>query len=87
MKLPRGRVRQLDLGSPHEYAHPAQVISEDLGLTLEKVDIGMMGRAKKVTISKDDTIILDGLGDKSAITERCDQIRESIEVSSSDYDR
>ena len=36
---------------------------------------------------KDDTIILDGLGDKSAITERCDQIRESIEVSTSDYDR
>ena len=64
-----------------------QVISEDLGLTLEKVDISMMGRAKKVTISKDDTIVLDGMGDKSAITERCDQIRESIEVSTSDYDR
>lgn len=64
-----------------------QVISEDLGLTLEKVDISMMGRAKKVTISKDDTIILDGLGDKSAIVERCDQIRQSIENSTSDYDK
>ena len=41
----------------------------------------------QVTISKDDTIVLDGGGDKSAITERCDQIRESVEASTSDYDR
>ena len=40
-----------------------------------------------MTISKDDTIVLDGAGDKSAITERCDQIRESAEASTSDYDR
>ena len=65
----------------------AEVVSEDLGLTLEKADIKMLGRAKKIEISKDDTIILDGGGDKAAITERCDQIRESIDASTSDYDR
>ena len=64
-----------------------QVISEDLGLKLETTDISMMGRAKKITITKDDTIILDGAGDKSAIGERCDQIREAIAQSQSDYDR
>ncbi|KAK9805450.1 hypothetical protein WJX73_008571 [Symbiochloris irregularis] len=63
------------------------VISEDVGLTLEKTEIGMLGRARKVTISKDDTIILDGLGEKSAISERCDQIRQSLDTSTSDYDR
>lgn len=47
----------------------------------------MMGRAKKITITKDDTIILDGSGDKTAIGERCDQIREAIAQSQSDYDR
>ena len=65
----------------------AQVISEELGLKLETTDISMMGRAKKITITKDDTIILDGGGDKSAIGERCDQIREAIAQSQSDYDR
>ncbi|KAL3137677.1 Mitochondrial chaperonin 60 [Trebouxia sp. C0009 RCD-2024] len=64
-----------------------QVISEDLGLKLETTDISMMGRAKKITITKDDTIILDGSGDKAAIGERCDQIREAIAQSQSDYDR
>ena len=48
---------------------------------------GLTGSAHQVTISKDDTIVLDGAGDKSAITERCDQIRESAEASTSDYDR
>ena len=47
----------------------------------------MLGTAKKVTISKDDTIILDGGGAKGAIQERSDQIREAIDNSSSDYDR
>lgn len=64
-----------------------QVISDDLGLKLETTDISMMGRAKKITITKDDTIILDGSGDKAAIGERCDQIREAIAQSQSDYDR
>ena len=64
-----------------------QVISEDVGLSLDKVEPTMLGSAKKVTISKDDTIILDGAGEKSAIQERGDQIREAMENSTSDYDR
>lgn len=64
-----------------------QVVSEDLGMKLEKVTVDMLGRAKKVTISKDDTIILDGGGDKKAIEERCEQIREVISASTSDYDK
>uniref|UniRef100_A0A0C9QRN8 TSA: Wollemia nobilis Ref_Wollemi_Transcript_12560_2226 transcribed RNA sequence n=1 Tax=Wollemia nobilis TaxID=56998 RepID=A0A0C9QRN8_9CONI len=64
-----------------------QVISEDLGMKLEKVEFGMLGSAKKVTVSKDDTIILDGGGDKKAIEERCEQIRNGIETSTSDYDK
>ena len=64
-----------------------QVISEDVGLSLDKVEPAMLGTAKKVTISKDDTIILDGGGAKGAIQERSDQIREAIDNASSDYDR
>lgn len=64
-----------------------QLISEDLGLKLEKTTPDMLGRAKKVTISKDDTIILDGGGEKKAIEERCEQIRESISAATSDYDK
>lgn len=63
------------------------MISEDVGLSLDKVEPAMLGSAKKVTISKDDTIILDGAGEKSAIQERGDQIRDAMENSSSDYDR
>ena len=63
------------------------MISEDLGYKLESVDVSMLGTAKKVSISKDDTIILDGGGEKSAIEERCEQIRDSMESASSDYDR
>jgi len=63
------------------------VVSEDAGLALDKLDINALGRAKKVTISKDDTIVLDGAGEKAAIAERCDQLRESIDASQSDYDR
>ena len=47
----------------------------------------LTGAGTQVTISKDDTIVLDGAGDKSAITDRCDQIGESIKLSTSDYDR
>ncbi|CAK0780084.1 Chaperonin CPN60-2, mitochondrial [Coccomyxa viridis] len=64
-----------------------EVISEDVGLSLDKVEPTMLGTAKKVTISKDDTIILDGGGAKGAIQERSDQIREAIDNASSDYDR
>ncbi|KAK9864700.1 hypothetical protein WJX84_004474 [Apatococcus fuscideae] len=64
-----------------------QVISEELGLKLEKVELAQLGRAKKVTISKDDTVVLNGAGEKQALVERCDQIREAIDMASSDYDR
>jgi len=63
------------------------VVSEDLGYKLETVDLSMLGTAKKVTISKDDTIILDGAGEKQSIEERCEQLRDLITESSSDYDR
>ena len=62
-------------------------MSEDAGLALDKLDLNSLGRAKKVTISKDDTIVLDGAGEKASIAERCDQLRESIDASTSDYDR
>ncbi|AES61893.1 putative chaperonin Cpn60/TCP-1 family, groEL-like apical domain, groEL-like equatorial [Medicago truncatula] len=64
-----------------------QLITEDLGHNLEKVDLEMFGSCKKITISKDDTVILDGAGDKKAIEERCEQIRSAVENSTSDYDR
>ncbi|MCW5724656.1 MAG: chaperonin GroEL [Maricaulaceae bacterium] len=64
-----------------------QVISEDLGIKLENVSIDMLGTAKKVTITKDDTTIVDGAGDKSAIEGRVGQIRKQIEDTTSDYDR
>ncbi|XP_023548880.1 chaperonin CPN60-1, mitochondrial [Cucurbita pepo subsp. pepo] len=64
-----------------------QVITEELGMNLEKVDLDMLGSCKKITISKDDTVILDGAGDKKAIEERCEQIRSGIEASTSDYDK
>ncbi|XP_078433129.1 chaperonin CPN60-2, mitochondrial-like [Wolffia australiana] len=64
-----------------------EVITEELGLNLDKVEIDMLGSCKKVTISKDDTVILDGAGDKKAIEERCEQLRSGIELSTSDYDK
>ena len=64
-----------------------QVISEDLGIKLENVTLDMLGSAKKIRISKDETIIVDGLGAKSDIESRCNQIRAQIEETSSDYDR
>ncbi|CAE5970249.1 unnamed protein product [Arabidopsis arenosa] len=64
-----------------------EVITDELGMNLEKVDLGMLGTCKKVTVSKDDTVILDGAGDKKGIEERCEQIRSAIELSTSDYDK
>ena len=63
------------------------VVSEDLGYKLESVDVSMLGTAKRITVSKDDTIILDGAGEKSAIEERCEQLRDAIAETTSDYDR
>jgi len=64
-----------------------QVISEDLGIKLENVTLDMLGRAKKVSIDKDDTTIVSGEGDKANIEARCGQIRQQIEDTTSDYDR
>ena len=64
-----------------------QTISEDLGIKLENITMDMLGHAKKVTITKDDTTIVDGAGDKSAIEARVQQIRTQIEDTTSDYDR
>ncbi|WP_282170953.1 chaperonin GroEL [Ruegeria atlantica] len=64
-----------------------QVISTDLGTKLETVTLDMLGAAQKVVISKDDTTVIDGAGDKSAITSRVAQIRSQIEDTTSDYER
>jgi chaperonin GroEL len=64
-----------------------QVISEDLGIKLEHVTIDMLGRAKRVLISKEETTIVDGAGDKKAIEGRIGQIKAQIEETTSDYDR
>jgi chaperonin GroEL len=64
-----------------------QVISEDLGIKLENVTPDMLGKAKKVVITKDDTTIVDGAGKKADIEARVAQIRQQIEDTSSDYDR
>jgi len=64
-----------------------QVISEEIGLKLENTDISLLGTARKVVITKDDTIIVDGGGEEDAIQGRINQIRAEIENSDSDYDR
>ncbi len=64
-----------------------QVISEDLGIKLENVSMNMLGTAKRVNISKDDTTVVDGAGKKKDIEARVTQIRRQIEETSSDYDR
>ncbi len=64
-----------------------EMISEDLGIKLETVTTAMLGTAKRVTIDKDNTIIVDGAGDADAIKGRTEAIRQQIENTSSDYDR
>jgi len=64
-----------------------QVISEDLGMKLENVTMDMLGSAKKVSITKDETTIVDGAGEKAEIDARVAQIRSQIEETTSDYDR
>ncbi|WGF86321.1 chaperonin GroEL [Marinivivus vitaminiproducens] len=64
-----------------------QVISEEVGIKLEQVTLEMLGRAKKVVITKEETTIVDGSGEKSAIEGRVGQIRTQIEETTSDYDR
>src|SRR5262249_55222756 len=64
-----------------------ELISEDLGIKLENVTIDMLGRAKRVTITKDDTTIVDGGGKKADIEARIAQIKQQIEDTTSDYDK
>jgi chaperonin GroEL len=64
-----------------------EMISEDLGIKLENVTVDMLGRAKRVSITKDDTTIVDGAGKKADIEGRIAQIRQQIEDTTSDYDR
>lgn len=64
-----------------------QVISEVLGIKLENVTMDMLGDAKKITITKDTTTVIDGAGDKEAIASRVTQIRAQIEETTSDYDK
>ena len=64
-----------------------QVISEDLGIKLENVTLDMLGTSKRVSISKEETVIVDGAGKKSDIEGRVNQIRAQIEETTSDYDR
>lgn len=64
-----------------------QVISDDMGIKLENVNLSMLGTAKRVTVTKDETTIVDGSGSKEAISARCQQIRHQMEESTSDYDK
>ncbi len=64
-----------------------QVISEDVGIKLENVTLDMLGKAKRVVVKKDDTTIVGGAGKKADIKGRCNQIRQQIETTTSDYDR
>jgi chaperonin GroEL len=64
-----------------------QVISEDVGLKLENADLSLLGKARKVVVTKDETTIVEGAGDAEAIQGRVNQIRAEIEKSDSDYDR
>src|SRR5450432_841326 len=64
-----------------------QVISEDLGIKLENVKVNMLGTAKRVRITKDDTTIIDGIGKKADIQARVGQIKQQIEETTSDYDK
>jgi chaperonin GroEL len=64
-----------------------QVVSEELGIKLENVTLDMMGKAKRVSIDKDNTTIVDGSGKRKDIEARCSQIRAQIEETTSDYDK
>src|SRR6185369_5443107 len=64
-----------------------QVISEEVGLKLDNVDLDVLGRARKVVVTKDETTIVDGAGDADQISGRVNQIRTEIDNTDSDYDR
>ena len=64
-----------------------QVITEDLGIKLESVELSQLGQAKKIVVDKEATTIIEGAGKKKDVTARCDQIRNQIEKTTSNYDR
>jgi chaperonin GroEL len=64
-----------------------EVITEELGIKLEKIELSQLGQAKKIIIGKETTTIIEGAGKKQDITSRCDQIRNQIEKTTSNYDR
>ncbi len=64
-----------------------QVITEDLGIKLESVELAQLGQAKKIVVTKDNTTIIEGGGKKKDLKARCEQIRSTIERTTSDYDR
>ncbi len=64
-----------------------ELVSEELGMKLENTTLDMLGRAKKVIIQKENTIIVEGLGKKDELNSRCDQLRKQIEEATSDYDK
>lgn len=65
----------------------AQLVSADLDMKLEDMTVEGLGTAKKITITKDDTIILDGGGEKKSVSDRCDMLRDSLETATSEYDK
>ncbi|MFA7188393.1 MAG: chaperonin GroEL [Alphaproteobacteria bacterium] len=65
----------------------AQVISDDLGMSFENITTAVLGSAKRIVVSKDTTLIVDGAGDKKEIKARADEIRKSLEETTSEYDR
>lgn len=65
----------------------ATVVSEELGMSLETTDLNVLGTAKKVTVGKENTVIVDGAGEKSQIDDRVASIRRQVEESTSDYDK
>ncbi|MFC1636044.1 chaperonin GroEL [Planctomycetota bacterium] len=64
-----------------------QVITEDLGIKLESIELSQLGQAKKIVVDKEATTIIEGAGKKKDVKARCDQIRNQIEKTTSDYDR
>ncbi|KAH0886711.1 hypothetical protein HID58_062807 [Brassica napus] len=64
-----------------------KVITEERGMSLEKIELGMLGTCKKVIVSKENTVFIGGAGDKKYIGERCEQIRSMVETSESGYDK
>jgi chaperonin GroEL len=65
----------------------ATVISEEIGMSLETLEMDHLGQAKRISVSKDETVIIDGGGDKNAISDRVNMIRTQLEATTSDYDK